>query len=121
MNSSRRLLAVGAVCCLAVAAAVTAHAQPGSEAASSQAGASQYDKKAASKADRKLAQDVRRTLGKAGGINVANVFVRARSGVVTLSGSVTDSNQIAKASEIAASVDGVTSVVNRLSIEARIY
>ncbi|HVE10281.1 MAG TPA: BON domain-containing protein [Paraburkholderia sp.] len=67
-------------------------------------------------ADRKLARDVRRAMAKAQGFDVSNVFVRARSGAVTLTGSVPEGDQIAQAGEIAKGVAGVKSVSNRVTL-----
>ena len=73
------------------------------------------------KADRKLSSDVRRALSKTREIEMTNVFVRARSGAVTLTGSVPESAQIARAEETAKGVPGVTSVVNKLAMNAQNY
>jgi hyperosmotically inducible periplasmic protein len=70
----------------------------------------------ATPADRALGKAVRRALSKAQGINISNMYVRARGGAVTLSGSVDDSAQISHAEEVAKGVDGVTSVSNKLSL-----
>jgi hyperosmotically inducible protein len=66
--------------------------------------------------DRALAKAVRRALGKAQGVDVSNVFVRARGGAVTLSGSVGDSGQIHQAEQVARTVPGVSSVSNKLTL-----
>lgn len=68
------------------------------------------------KADRALARAVRRALGKAPGFNVSGVFVRARSGAVTLSGTVRTGGQISQAEQVAHTVQGVTSVSNKLTL-----
>jgi osmotically-inducible protein OsmY len=75
----------------------------------------------ATEADKKLARDVRKALSKAPNFNVSNVFVKARGGVVTLSGSVPDGPQIQQASEVATGVPGVTSVSNHLSLYTKGY
>jgi hyperosmotically inducible periplasmic protein len=75
----------------------------------------------ATPADRKLARDVRKALSKAPNFNVSNVFVKARGGVVTLSGSVSDGLQIQQASEVAMGVSGVTSVSNHLTMYTKGY
>jgi hyperosmotically inducible periplasmic protein len=67
-------------------------------------------------ADRDLAKAVRRALGKTQGFDVSGVFVRARSGAVTLSGTVRSGDQIAVAGQVAQSVPGVKSVSNKLGI-----
>ena len=79
------------------------------------------DKKSARKADRKLSTDVRRALSKTKGIDVTNIFVRARSGAITLTGSVPESVQIGEAETVARGVLGVTSVANKLSMQAQNY
>jgi len=73
------------------------------------------------KADHKLGADVRRALSKTRDITATNIFVRARSGVVTLTGSVPESAQITRAEEIARGVAGVTSVNNELSLQPQNY
>ena len=60
----------------------------------------------ATPADKKLARDVREALSKVPNFNVSNVFVKARGGVVTLSGSVPDGPQIQQAAEVAKGVRG---------------
>jgi osmotically-inducible protein OsmY len=71
--------------------------------------------------DKKLARDVRKALSKAPHFNVSNVFVKARGGVVTLSGSVPDGAQIEQAATVAMNVPGVTSVSNHLSLYTKGY
>jgi hyperosmotically inducible protein len=72
--------------------------------------------KKASPADRALEKSVRRALSKAQGFDSSGVFVRARGGAVTLSGSVRSGDQIERAAEIARSVEGVSSVSNKLAL-----
>ena len=79
------------------------------------------DKKAIRKMDHKLSLNVRRALSKTKGMVVKYIFVRARSGAITLSGSVPDVALISKAAEAAAGVPGVTSVTNRLSVQDQNY
>jgi osmotically-inducible protein OsmY len=52
---------------------------------------------------------------------VSNVFVKARGGVVTLTGSVPDGLQIQQAAEAAMGVPGVMSVSNHLTIYTKGY
>ena len=59
---------------------------------------------------------MRRALSKAQGIDVSNIFVRARGGAVVLTGTVPDGAQIPKAEEVAKGVAGVTSVSNKLTL-----
>jgi hyperosmotically inducible periplasmic protein len=70
----------------------------------------------ATPADRALGKSVRRALSKAQGFDVSGVFVRARGGAVTLSGTVKSGEQIQQAEDITKSVQGVTSVTNKLSL-----
>jgi len=72
--------------------------------------------KSDSKADHALARSVRRALAKAQGFDVSGVFVRARSGAITLSGTVRTSDQIRQAEEVTKTVQGVTSVSNKLTL-----
>jgi osmotically-inducible protein OsmY len=66
--------------------------------------------------DRKLGRDVRRALTRTQGFNVSNVFVRARAGVVTLTGTVPEGGQIQQAGDVAKGVAGVKSVNNRITL-----
>lgn len=70
----------------------------------------------AAKSDRALARAVRHALSRAQGFNVSGVFVRARSGAVTLSGTVRTGDQIRQAEDVTRSVQGVTSVTNKLTL-----
>lgn len=72
--------------------------------------------KKATPADRALGKSVRRALAKAQGFDVSGVFVRSRGGAVTLSGTVKSGEQIQQAEDITRSVQGVTSVTNKLSL-----
>jgi osmotically-inducible protein OsmY len=76
---------------------------------------------AAMPTDKTLARDVRKALSKAPNFSVSNVFVKARSGVVTLSGSVPDGAQIRQATEVTMGVPGVTSVSNHLTVYTKGY
>ncbi|MBN3751736.1 BON domain-containing protein [Paraburkholderia sp. Tr-20389] len=75
----------------------------------------------AAPSDKQLARDVRKALSKAPHFNVSNVFVKARGGVVTLSGSVSDGAQIQQATEVTMGVPGVTSVSNHLVMYTKGY
>ncbi|MFC0399734.1 BON domain-containing protein [Paraburkholderia rhizosphaerae] len=78
--------------------------------------AAQAAPQSSKQADRALAKAVRRALSKTPGFDVSGVFVKARGGAVTLSGSVKDGSQITQAEEVARSVQGVTSVSNKLTL-----
>ncbi|WP_233887610.1 BON domain-containing protein [Paraburkholderia flagellata] len=72
--------------------------------------------KAAKLADRHLAANVRKALTKQRDVAMANVVVLAKTGVVTLTGSVPETTQIAAAQQHAQDVEGVSQVVNRLTL-----
>ncbi|ADG17844.1 BON domain-containing protein [Paraburkholderia atlantica] len=102
---------------LCVATASSAHAQASdAQAPAATAAAPATTTQSTRAADRKLGRDVRRALSRAQGFNVSNVFVRARSGAVTLTGSVPESGMIQQAADIAKGVPGVTSVTNKLTL-----
>jgi osmotically-inducible protein OsmY len=110
---------------LAVALAATISPFPafaqggnGSEVVASAAAGSAPDAKTVRAANRKLARNVRTAMAKAKGIDMTQLFVYAKGGVVTLSGSVPKSDQVDRAGEIAKSVPGVSAVDNRLSVYA---
>jgi hyperosmotically inducible protein len=115
MKTVNRWRVFGMALCLAVLS--NAYAQPSSDTAASVT----TDNKTSRKMDHKLSLDVRRALSKTKGMVVKNIFVRARSGVITLSGSVPDVALIPKAAEAAAGVPGVRSVTNRLSVQEQNY
>ncbi|KGR96736.1 BON domain-containing protein [Burkholderia sp. ABCPW 111] len=79
--------------------------------------ASKAAAKTARKSNRKLGYAVRKAISKVNGVNVSNITVRAKGGVVTLEGSVPDASQIDKAVEAAKGVTGVASVNNKLSVQ----
>ena len=105
------LKALSVVVCVAVAS--SAYAQSSDAMAATDAAPSA---KTTKKVNRKLGLDVRRALSKAQGIDVSNIFVRARGGAVVLTGTVPDGAQIPKAEEVAKGVSGVTSVSNKLTL-----
>jgi hyperosmotically inducible protein len=120
MKTVNRWRALGMALCLAVAS--SAYAQSTDATAPSDTAASaRTDRKAIKKMDHKLSLDVRRALSKTKGMVVKNIFVRARSGAIILSGSVPDVALISKAAEVAAGVPGVRSVTNRLSVQEQNY
>ncbi|MGX7004391.1 BON domain-containing protein [Caballeronia sp. KNU42] len=105
------LKALSVVVCVAVAS--SAYAQSSDATAATDAATSA---KTTKKVNRKLGLDVRRALSKAQGIDVSNIFVRARGGAVVLTGTVPDGAQIPKAEEVAKGVSGVVSVSNKLTL-----
>jgi osmotically-inducible protein OsmY len=108
------LKALGIALCVATAS--TAYAQGSDAAATDTTAAPATNAKSTKATDRKLGRDVRRALARAPGFNVSNVFVRARSGAVTLTGSVPQGPQIQQAADVAKGVPGVTSVTNRITL-----
>jgi hyperosmotically inducible periplasmic protein len=108
------LKALSVVVCVAVAS--SAYAQSSDAMATTDAASAKAMAKTTKQVNRKLGLDVRRALSKAQGIDVSNIFVRARGGAVTLTGSVPDGEQIPKAGEVAKGVPGVTSVTNKLGL-----
>jgi hyperosmotically inducible periplasmic protein len=89
---------------------------PDTTSASEPAGVSAATVQSTKVADRKLAHRVANGLARARGLNSARILVKARDGVVTLSGSVTDDVQIPLAVEAAKQVEGVRDVVNRIRV-----
>lgn len=73
------------------------------------------DAKAQRQANRKLARDVRKALEKSQ-LNVDDVRILARSGVVTLEGTVPVGDDISQVPAIASKVPGVTSIANNVTI-----
>ncbi|WP_120296827.1 BON domain-containing protein [Paraburkholderia sp. BL23I1N1] len=112
MKTVNLLKALGIALCVATAS--SAYAQSSDAMASGTMAAP--NSKAMKSTDRKLGLAVRKALGKAPGFEVSNVFVRARSGAVTLTGTVPDGAQIPQAEEVAKGVAGVTSVNNKLTL-----
>ncbi|WP_179401995.1 BON domain-containing protein [Burkholderia guangdongensis] len=79
--------------------------------------AAKADAKAARKANRKLGYAVRKAISKQSGVDVSNLVVRSKGGVVSLQGTMPDTSQIDKAAAAAKTVPGVTSVVNKLTVQ----
>lgn len=72
---------------------------------------------ASSKAEnRALGHAVKRALSKNKQIDGSNIYVRARSGAIRLTGFVPENNQIQIAGDVAQGVSGVTSVDNKLTV-----
>jgi hyperosmotically inducible periplasmic protein len=117
MKSIGVLKMLGVIVCVAVAS--DAYAQASDAMATSDTAVPALNAKAVKKADRKLARDVRRALSKARGFDGSNVFVRARSGAVTLTGTVLQNTQIAQATAVAKGVPGVKSVSNKITLTAQ--
>ncbi|NML34306.1 BON domain-containing protein [Paraburkholderia antibiotica] len=117
MKTVKLLKALGIALCVATASSAYAQATDAQPAANT-AAAPAANPTATRQADRKLGRDVRRALARTPNFNVSNVFVRARGGAVTLSGSVPDGSMIQQAGDVAKTVPGVTSVANRLTLNA---
>jgi hyperosmotically inducible periplasmic protein len=103
--------------CVLMTVAAGAYAQASDTEAPAQAAPSAAPShQKATPADRALGKAVRRALAKAQGFDVSGVFVKARDGTVTLSGSVRSSDQIQQAEQVTRSVQGVNTVVNKLTL-----
>lgn len=120
-NSRGPLRLVAAALCVAVS--LSAHAQSGSDASAvsgTQPGTQRATPPvaASSGADRALAVNVRHALKAARkqGLKSSFIRVRARDGVVTLSGVVASESQIGLAASVAQGVNGVQSVTTKLVI-----
>ncbi|WP_321944430.1 BON domain-containing protein [Paraburkholderia tropica] len=107
MKAIKAIRVAGGV--LVFLAAINAHAQSSDVDMASQL-SSKTTAKTARSADRILAKKVRTALSKTKDIDVANITVRAKTGVVTLQGTVPDQVQIDRAGQVARGVSGVTSV-----------
>ncbi|QBR01560.1 BON domain-containing protein [Paraburkholderia pallida] len=110
--------AVAKIACtfLLLSAMLGAFAQDGTVAA--QVPEAPASAKTVKAADRALQKKVRRVLAKAKGLDITNVTVRARGGVVTLQGAVPDAQQVDLAGRVANGVEGVTSVKNDLRVRS---
>lgn len=69
--------------------------------------------------DTSVIRDVRRALRRVPDMDDSGIHIRARLGVVTLTGSVPESWQISRAGNAARSVLGVRSVRNRLTLRKK--
>jgi hyperosmotically inducible periplasmic protein len=86
-------------------------------AASAQGQTSGVSASVSSKAsNRALTKSVRKTLARVKGLDPTRIYVKAVDGIVTLSGNVRDQAQVDLAGKTAASVEGVSSVSNRITI-----
>ena len=122
MKTVGMLQVLGIVMSIASVSSAYAQSQSNTPTATMDSAASaKASQRSARKADRKLGSDVRRALSKTKEITATNIFVRARDGVVTLTGSVPDNMQIERATQVANGVAGVTSVINKLSLQVQNY
>jgi hyperosmotically inducible protein len=118
MTARRLWMLVGVTLCLSslhVAQAQTAPSASDATAASA-APSAVVTKKQMRKQDRALARAVRNALRKVKGMDVANIQVVSRTGIVTITGGVRDQSQIDASGAAAAHVAGVSRVDNRLTI-----
>ena len=117
MKAVDLLKALGVVVCVAVASSAYAQSSDAAATTSTESAApTKAQKSATKKEDRKLGYAVRRALSKAQGFDVSKVYVRARSGAITLTGTVPEGGQIAQAEEVAKGVAGVKSVSNKITL-----
>ncbi|MGF6572893.1 BON domain-containing protein [Paraburkholderia fungorum] len=115
MKTANLLKALGLAMCVATTSGAYAQASDAMAPATTAAPATNPST-AMRTGDRKLGRDVRRALSRTQGFNVSNVFVRARAGVVTLTGTVPEGGQIQQAGDVAKGVAGVKSVNNRITL-----
>ncbi|MFM0500208.1 BON domain-containing protein [Paraburkholderia caffeinilytica] len=73
--------------------------------------------KAARQANRALRRKVYAALAKHKEIDAGNIGIAAKGGAVMLSGTVPDASQINTVAEVAKSVEGVTSVTSRITVQ----
>ena len=117
MNRKQMMcVALSTVCALTAVVMSDARAQAQVQGGAASASAQQLDAKAVKAANRKLRKDVIHVLARTKGLSVSNITVRADSGAVTLQGAVPEQAQIELAARAAASVPGVTSVKNALTL-----
>ena len=116
MKTANLLKALGLALCVATTSGAYAQASDAMAPADTTAAPAVNPSKAMRTNDRKLGIAVRRALSRTQGFNVSNVFVRARAGVVTLTGTVPEGGQIQQAGDVAKGVAGVQSVNNRLTL-----
>jgi osmotically-inducible protein OsmY len=106
--------ATAVVACITIVGCSVSYAQPPTSASAAHAASASV--KADRKADRALALAVRTQLGNALGFDVSAIAVRAKGGVVTLSGSVPTEDEKNEAGKVVRSVEGVSSVTNNLRV-----
>ncbi|MGF6769102.1 hyperosmotically inducible protein [Paraburkholderia sp. GAS199] len=114
MKSVGFLKTLGSVVAMVVACNV--YAQASDAPATGTTAAPAASAKATKKANSQLGRKVRAAIGKAQGVDVSSIAVRARGGAVTLTGTVPSQAQIDAAGEAAKGVAGVTSVSNKLTV-----
>lgn len=115
MSSIRTLNVLALATCIAIAS--TAYAQ--GDASQGATGTATSTIKAQKKADRKLGRAVRHAFSKAQGLDASNIYVRVRGSAIALNGTVPASAQITQAEQLARNTPGVSSVTNRLTVEAQ--
>lgn len=115
--TTRYSLRFGAALLFAVCTGVYAQ---GDQAAASASAAMAPAPASAAVSDRQLAANVRHALhaSRKQGLKSTYVRVRAKDGVVTLSGVVADAGQISRAMSIAQGVSGVRSVNSKIEVRA---
>ena len=111
MKITRFVLVAGTALTLG-AASLGAYAQASDTAAAPAAAPATSNKSA----DRALAKAVKRALTKSKEIDASNIYVRARSGAIRLSGFVPQNDQIQMATDTTKGVSGVTSVDNKVTV-----
>jgi hyperosmotically inducible protein len=112
MKSTGIVKALG--CVAAVVLALNVYAQGSSASANTGATAAPASKAA----NRALARKVHHAMARTRGLDPTHIYVKVLGGAVTLTGSAVSQDQIDQAGKAAQSVEGVTSVTNRLTVRA---
>jgi hyperosmotically inducible protein len=117
MNVQKMLTAIGVVAMVGASALANAQTvSSGSGAVATAASSGTASKKQMRKEDRALARSVKNALRKVKGIDVANVRVISRDGVVSIIGNVREQAQIDAATAAASKVAGVKRLDNQLAV-----
>ncbi|RKP53451.1 BON domain-containing protein [Pararobbsia silviterrae] len=98
-------------------ALVLSAASVGAYAQASDANAAAAPAASSKAANRALSKSVRRALTKNKQIDSTNIYIRARDGVIRLTGFVPENAQIQAATDTVQGVSGVTSVDNKLTVK----
>ncbi|RKP59211.1 BON domain-containing protein [Pararobbsia silviterrae] len=111
MKSVDFLKAIGGVAAVVFALNVYAQASDAAAPAAAPAASSKA-------ANRALVKKVRKALAHAKGLEPTRIYTKAVDGVVTLTGSVPEQGQVDIATQAAQSVEGVSSVSNKLTVRS---
>ena len=116
MNTTTKTLSLALSVVLAVAS-LDASAQSEASAPGATVVAAPSSASSAIPGNTRLRRAVYAAIVKQKGIQGGSIGVTARNGAVTLNGTVMDAAQVDKVAEIARGVPGVTSVINKLTVQ----